>query len=226
MSDSLAFRRLVATVAEKISEEEVRKLVYIYLYSQRETIFRNVESLRLKVFVALEFSGTFSPARPEGLLGILEKDLKNRHLANLVKGYIRERKRKSVNLAELNGDRGVGVYTEPSELENDTHLRMCYKMALAQTNVLVKHLDALRDAVAKEGAGATPDGAAREALENISKAAGALAKLKEKADAGLEIISSVTNSIRSNAVISATELDEEESEEEQGEYGKLGCIFV
>lgn len=205
-SNSLAFRRLVATVAEQISEEEVRKLVYIHLYSQRNSIFRETKSTSLKLFVALEFAGTFSAARPEGLLNILEKDLKNRQLANMVKVYIRERKRKTVNIVEMNGG---GVYTKPPELENDTHLRMCYKMALAQTNVLVKHLDALRDAVAKDVA--TPDGAAQEALENISKTGAALAKLKEKADVGFEILGSLTNRIHSNTT----------AEEEQGNYGEL-----
>ena len=169
-SDTLAFRRLVTSVAEKLTEEEIRRIVYIHLYTQRETLFQDAN--RLDVFVALEYADVFSPSRPEGLLNILEKDLNNRQLAQLVKDLIRQRKSKSrVRLSA--GKRGVST-----EIEGDSHMRMCYRVALAQTNVLVKHLDVLRQKVT--GVGADTEGA-REAVENISKIAESLAKLKEKA---------------------------------------------
>ena len=140
-SDNLAFRRLAASVAEKLSDEEVRKIVYIHLYSQRETLFPDAK--KLEVFVALEYAEVFSPSNPEGLLNILERDLKNRQLAHLVKAFIREKKHRSVKLSH----RTTKSEVSPPEMETETHLRMCYKVALAQANVLMKHLEALRQAV-------------------------------------------------------------------------------
>ena len=173
-SGCLAFRRLVASVAGKLHDEDVRKLVYIHLYTQRETYFHDAK--KLDVFVALECAEIFSPANPEGLLNILEKDLKNRQLAQLVKVFIREKKHRATVKPSISDARK----SSPGDIASENHLRMCYKVALAQANVLVKHLDMLRLAV--NGKPEVDSEEARKAVQNISETAAALAKLKEKAE--------------------------------------------
>ena len=169
-SDNLAFRRVVVCVAERLTKEELRKLIYLRLYRKRDTLFRRAENL--EVMAALETAGVFGPARPEDLLEILEKDLGNRQLANLVKVFLRDRKKKTV------GGGSVSVGGEAGS-EGVSRVRLCYKLAVSRTNVLVKHLEALR--LAAGGAGGRVDAlAARSAVENISETAAALAMLREK----------------------------------------------
>ena len=182
-SDDLAFRRVVVRVAERLTEEEVRKMIYIRLYSQREALFRNPETL--EVLAVLEQAEVFSPARPEGLLDILEKDLKNRQLANLVKSFIRNKNKKSVRDDNYGRAAKSGGPSEDPEAEDDSRLRMCYKMAISQANVLVMHLEALRVATAGPSGGGVDGSAARTAVENISETAAALSRLREKANAEL-----------------------------------------
>ena len=169
-SEHLAFRRLVVSVSDKISDEEVRKIVYIHLYTQRETLFRDAN--KLEILCALEYAEIFNPANPEGLLNIVEKDLKNRHLTHLVKDFIREKKHRAVKLS----DSAMGGGMSPGEKQTDTHLRMCYHVALAQANVFMKHLEALRQAVAEP----VESERAQEAVKNISETAVALTKLRDK----------------------------------------------
>ena len=169
-SDQLAFRRVVASVAARISKEDVRKLTYLHLYQQRETLFRDADAL--EVLAALESAGAFSPARPECLLEILERDLKNRQLANLVKVFMRNKKRKSVIAVQ---DGGIDA-PEPE----DSRVQLYYRLAVGRTNVLVKHLEALRLAAGGRR-GNVDEAAAMTALENICEAAAALAGLREKA---------------------------------------------
>jgi hypothetical protein len=196
-SDNLAFRRVVVSVAERLTEEEVRKLIYIRLYSQREALSPNPQTL--EVLATLEQAKIFGPTRPEGLLDILEKDLKNRQLANLVRVFIKNRK-------VLVCDDDAPRYAKQPENESDSRLRMCYKMAISQANVLVRHLEALR--VAAAGDGAVDGAAARAALDDISEAAVALARLNEKAN--LELLEA------SALCVSAG--DEEETK--QPDYGE------
>ena len=200
-SDILAFRRLVTSVVEALTDEDVRKIIYIHLYAQRERLFPNMK--KLEVFVALECADVFSPSSPEGLLSILDKDLKNRQLAHLVKDFIKEKKHKPVK--RCNSTRRSSK--DSPEVENETHLRMCYKMALAQANVLMKHLERLRQAVT---GGEIEMEEAKEAVENISKTAAALTKLREKVsedvDASQSCDSPVVSTVR---------------EEEEEDYGRL-----
>ena len=204
-SDNLAFRRVVVSVAERLTNEEVRKLIYIRLYSQREALFRNPQTL--DVLAVLEQANVFGPTRPEGLLEILEKDLKNRQLANLVKVFIRNRNKKLQDYGDGDDDGGRYVKQgERPEMESDSRLKMCYKMATSQANVLVRHLEALRVATTA-GDGVVDGAAARTALEDISEAASALARLKEKAN--LELL-------EASALRSASP----EDETEQPDYGK------
>ena len=186
-------------VAERLTEEEVRKVIYIRLYSQREAFFRSPETL--EVLAALEHAEVFGPDHPEGLLEILEKDLKNRPLTNDVKVFIRDRKRKSDNAMPQERER---------EAESDSRLRLCYKMAISQANVLVKHLEALRVATTR-GPGKMDEATAREAVENISEAATALARLREKASEQIREVS------RTNTA---------EEEAEQPDYGITEKLFV
>lgn len=177
-SDILAFRRFIANVAGRLTEEDIRKIIYIRLYRQREALSRGTDAL--DVLAALEHADIFSPSQPDGLLDIFEKDLKNRQLANQVKGFIRDRKRKSrIPATDIQLDNNAEI-----ESEIDSRLRMCYKMAISQTNVLLKHLDALR--VATVLGKKVDEQAARMALVNVSEVATALAKLREKADVELK----------------------------------------
>lgn len=200
-SDNLAFRRLVTSVAEALTDEDVRKIIYIHLYAQRERLFPNMK--KLEVFVALEHADVLGPSNPEGLLNILDKDLKNRQLANLVKDFIKEKKHKLVKSCNTTRQNSK----DSLEVENESHLLMCYKMALAQANVLMKHLERLRQAVT---GGEIEREEAKEAVENISKTAVALTKLKEKVDEDVDASPSCDSPVVSTV-----------GDEEEEDYGKV-----
>ena len=203
-SDNLAFRRLITCVADTLTDEEVRKIIYIHLYAQREQLFPSLK--KLEVFVALEYAEVFSPSHPEGLLNILDKDLKNRQLAHLVKDFIKERKHRSVKSCNNSTRQGSKASLE---VDNETHLLMCYKMALAQANVLMMHLERLRQAVT---GGEVKREEAKKAVENISETAVALTKLKEKASEDVDVSQPCDRSVVSTSTV---------GEEEEEDYGRV-----
>lgn len=170
MADELAFRTLVVRVSEQLSDKEVRTIVYTRLYKQRERL-RDAEAL--DVFSALECRDVFSPTKPEGLLDIVENDLRNRQVAN----FITKELKKIAKRKRETSSNSAPTQPAPDHSSPESHLRKCYNVALAQVNVLLQQLEVLRHVVE---VGAQQEQGANEAIEGISNTASELAQRLKK----------------------------------------------
>ena len=199
MSDELAFRRLVVCVSNRLSDEQMRTIVYTRLYTQRE---RLRDAHRLDIFAELECRGVFSPVKPEGLLDIVENDLQNREVANFI---TKELKKKTKRKGET---RSNPAPTQPAldHSSPDSHLRICYNVALAQANVLLQQLEVLRHVVE---AGAQQRDKANEAIEGISNSASELTRRLKKSRKELGLSRSLSGSSTGSDETSSSALAED-----------------
>ena len=171
-SEEIDFRCLVANICDRLSGDEIRRIVYIWLFSKKE---RLKDANGLDIFSELEYADILSPAKPEGLLAVVE-EIGNKKVANTIKDFIKKR-RKQVSGKPAPPRARPRAETAPSTMP-DTHLQTCYKVALGQMNLLLQQLEVLRQAAK---AGDQEGDEAQQAVEKISSTATGLARrLKSK----------------------------------------------
>lgn len=209
----LAFRRLVVGVSDQLSDEEVRKIVYTRLYTQRERL-KNAD--RLDIFSELECRGVFSPAKPEGLLDIVENDLHNQKVANFISKELKKKTKRKGEATSRRGNPPPPTQPSLSLSAPDSHLRICYNVALAQANVLLQQLEVLRHAVE---VGAQQRDRANEAIEGISNTASELAQRLQKSRRELGLARSVSGS-------SAGSTTGDETSTQAQDYGNYQSVVL
>lgn len=172
--EDFAFRCLVVNVCDRLSSHDLRRIVYIRLYSKRHQL---KDADGLDIFDALECANVFSPAAPEGLLEVIELT-GNKQIANTVRDFIKKRKK------HPSGKPAALQLAPPEETDTQTdsvHLKMCYKVVQGQVNVLLQQIEVIRQAVWAGGQDEEGKYRAHMALEKISEAASNLVENLQKA---------------------------------------------
>ena len=204
-SEEIDFRCLVANICDRLSGDELRRIVYIRLFSKKE---RLKDADGLDIFSELEYADILSPAKPEGLLAVVE-EIGNKKVANTIKDFIKKR-RKQVSGKPAPPRARPRAETAPATMP-DTHLQTCYKVALGQMNLLLQQLEVVGQAAR---AGDQDGHEAQQAVEKISSTASELVRRLKRARKQFGLPRSQSGSSTCSSYASDT----------QGDYGNW--LFV
>lgn len=130
-----AFRQLVYRCSEQLTCNDLHALVYIWMYSERES-YRNASSI--SVLSRLEATGKFSPWNPEGLLEML-REIKRNDLCSEVKDFM---KMKWLKVLKKGTRRLV--------CQSDEDLQATFEVVVAQVTVLSHQIDAFEKVLFEE----------------------------------------------------------------------------
>ena len=130
-----AFRQLVYRCSEQLTHNDLHALVYIWLYSEKET-YKNASSIA--ILSRLEATGKFGPWNPEGLLEMM-REIKRNDLCNEVKDFMKMKWLKVVK----KGTNHV-VYT------SDEDLQATFEVVVAQATVLMQQISAFEKVLFKD----------------------------------------------------------------------------
>lgn len=139
-SQFVAFRRLLYSLSQQLTNEETQAVVFIYFFEQKESFS---EASPLDVLCKLESSGVATSSNPDRLLELM-KDLKRQDLANEVKDFLKKKKRSSTLTRK--GQKRTDD-TPETENEDDLILRSTLEAAVVQATVLIQHMEVIQGAI-------------------------------------------------------------------------------
>ena len=151
-----AFRQLVYHCSEQLTNTETHALIYIWLYSERES-YKDAPAIR--VLSRLESKGHFSPINPEGLLEML-KELKRNDLCSEVRDFMKTKWPKVVKREKRKC------------VCDDEDLQATFEVVLAQTTVLLQQIEAFEKVLQF---GRDTRGRARDVITGAAQTAKSLA---------------------------------------------------
>ena len=150
------FRYLLLDISDGLTEDECGRIAYGEL-GERDT-----QNPKLDVLCKLEAQGRFSPLNPHGLLEILERN-KLPHLSVIVKDYShsvlfkkvekenkrwkrKSGRRRSTDISNESKELlEIKMHADPQEMLKDS-----FRVTLIQASLLLKHVELLREKVARK----------------------------------------------------------------------------
>ena len=140
----LAFRRLMYSLSQKLTSEDIRAIGFICFCNRQDYYNANP----LDVLCKLELEGVVTYHNPEKLLELL-KDLKRHDLVGEVKDYIKRKKskhsdKKFSTLKKKVSNGGKIASKVEVETASDLELKSMLEAALVQATVLLQQIEKLQ----------------------------------------------------------------------------------
>ena len=147
MSDVVEYRRLVASIARKLSAEERQQIAFIRLDGEDTSKYspQNKDATGIDLFAKLERLRVFSKKDIDGLMDVVAKDVNRNDLVDDIKVYRKNAKTSSKQTKKKQQKKTKEPSAERQELEGT------FEMLVVKMSVLAQYLSMLQRTLDGEG---------------------------------------------------------------------------